>query len=179
MLSNRPLSLLGRSEEEDVLRDAVLLTAAGGDPGLAGKLFLATRMLTRRYQIPGTPVVKELTTLFSIRWDDDLASVTDLIDMAIQSGRASPLVVPDLISAIAPLRPDAEVLALGVADVMLALKLKWPKPVSRFGIEGFGAVVRLAYEGLSPGDAVVLKALTDMTRERAGSRKIVHQTQSS
>lgn len=33
---------------------------------------------------------------------------------------------------------------------------------SRFGIEGFGSVVRLAYEGLSSDDALVLKALTDM-----------------
>jgi hypothetical protein len=38
-------------------------------------------------------------------------------------------VVADLISAIATLRPDAEVLTLGLADVVLALKLKWPKPV--------------------------------------------------
>lgn len=121
--------MLGRNEEVDALRDAVLLTPADGDPGPAGKLFLATRLLARQSRMPGTPLVKELATLLSIRWDDDLASITDLIDTAIQSGRAAPLAVADLISAIATLRPDAEVLSLGLADVVLALKLKWPKPV--------------------------------------------------
>lgn len=32
--------LIGRNEDEAALRDAVLLTAVGGDPGPAGKLFL-------------------------------------------------------------------------------------------------------------------------------------------
>lgn len=40
--------MVGRSEEEHALRDAVLLTATGDDPGPAGKLFWATRMLSRR-----------------------------------------------------------------------------------------------------------------------------------
>lgn len=35
--------MLGRHEGEDALRDAVLLTPENGDPGPAGKLFLATR----------------------------------------------------------------------------------------------------------------------------------------
>jgi uncharacterized protein DUF1403 len=35
--------LMGRSEDEHALRDALLLTAAGDDPGPAGKLFLATK----------------------------------------------------------------------------------------------------------------------------------------
>jgi hypothetical protein len=121
--------MLGRNEEEDALRDAVLLTPADGDPGPAGKLFLATRLLARRSRMPGTPLVKELAALLSIRWDDDLASITDLIDTAIQSGRAAPLAVADLISAIATPRPDSEVLAFALADLVLALKLKWPKPV--------------------------------------------------
>jgi hypothetical protein len=38
--------LMGRSEDEAALRDAVLLTAAGGDPSLAGKVFLATKRLS-------------------------------------------------------------------------------------------------------------------------------------
>lgn len=134
----------GRAEEEDALRDAVLLTPANGDPGPAGRLYLATRLLARRSQMPGTPFVKELATLFSIRWDDDLKSVADLIDTAIQSGRAAPLAVADLISAIATLRPDAEVLAFGLAEVVLALKLRWARPVplllpARFG-SGFRTI---------------------------------------
>jgi hypothetical protein len=59
--------VLGRNDEEDALRDAVLLTPADGDPGPAGKLFLATRLLARQSRMTGTPLVKELATLFSIR----------------------------------------------------------------------------------------------------------------
>ncbi len=134
--------MLGRNEEEDALRDAVLLMPADGDPGPAGRLFLATRLLARQSRIPGTPSVKELATLFSIRWDDDLASITDLIDTAVQSGRAAPLVVADLISAIATLCPDAEVLAFGLAEVVLALKLKWPRPVPLLLAARFGSAFR-------------------------------------
>ncbi|WP_343203392.1 DUF1403 family protein [Hoeflea sp.] len=38
--SRRPI--VGRNEDEHALRDAILLTAPGDDPGPAGKLFLAT-----------------------------------------------------------------------------------------------------------------------------------------
>ena len=35
--------MLGRNEDEHALRDAILLTTTGDDPGPAGKVFLATR----------------------------------------------------------------------------------------------------------------------------------------
>jgi hypothetical protein len=56
--------MLGRSEEEPAIRDAVLLTATGDDPGPAGKLFSATRMLTRRSGTITTSSLKELSELF-------------------------------------------------------------------------------------------------------------------
>lgn len=130
--------MLGRNEDEHALRDAVLLTAAGDDTGPAGKLFLATRLLTRQSGTITTPFVKELCVLLGVRWDDALASAPDLVDTAIQSGRAAPLALANLISAIATARPDAEVLALGLADVVLSRKLNWPKPVPLLLPERFG-----------------------------------------
>ncbi|WP_244551828.1 DUF1403 family protein [Rhizobium tibeticum] len=134
--------MLGRSEEENSIRDAVLLTAAGDDPGPAGKLFLATRTLARGAGTVTTPFVRELAGLFALRWDEDLASIPDLVDSAIQSGRAAPFAVADLITAISAVRPDAEVLALGLADVALSQKLKWPKPVPLLLPERFGPAFR-------------------------------------
>lgn len=153
--------MLGRGENENAIRDAVLLTAAGDDPGPAGKLFLATRLLARRSESPSTSFVKQLATLFSIRWDDNLASVTDLIDTAIQSGRAAPLTLADLISAIATLRPDAEVLALGLADVVLARKLKWLKPVPLLLPARYGPAFRtIGGRGrVRPGEPAYAKAI--------------------
>ncbi|WP_423753523.1 DUF1403 family protein [Agrobacterium tumefaciens] len=134
--------MLGRSEDETILRDAVLLTGSGDDPGPAGKLFLATRMLTRRSGTIGSPFIKELGELFGFRWDDALASIPDLVDTAIQSGRAVPFVAADLIATICATRPDAEALAWGLADTVLAHKLNWPKLVPLLLPERFGPAFR-------------------------------------
>lgn len=134
--------MLGRSEEKAAIRDAVLLTAAGDDPGPAGKLFLAARKLARQSGTITTPFVRELCALLGIGWDEALASVPDFVDTAIQSGRAAPLALADLISAIATARPNAEALALGLADVVLAKKLSWSKPVSLLLSERYGPAFR-------------------------------------
>jgi len=134
--------ILGRNEEESALRDAVLLTVAGDDPGPAGKLFLATRMLTRRSGPITTSFVKEIADLFGLRWDDGLASTPETVDSANQSGRAAPFAVADLITAISAVRPDAEVLALGLAEAVLAHNLNWPKSVPLLLPERFGPSFR-------------------------------------
>lgn len=62
-------------------------------------------------------------------WHDSLASIPDIVDSAIQSGRAAPFAVADLITAIFAVRLDAKVMALGLADLVVAHKLKWPHAV--------------------------------------------------
>lgn len=153
--------MLGRGEDENAIRDAVLLTASGHDPGPAGKLFFAARMLTRRTGTITTPFVKELADLFGIRWDDGLAAAPDLVDSAIQSWRAAPFAVADLITAIFAVRPDAEVLALGLADVVLAHKLNWPRPVPLLLPERFGPAFRtIGGRGrVRPGEPAYSKAI--------------------
>ncbi|NKL15501.1 DUF1403 family protein [Rhizobium leguminosarum bv. viciae] len=155
--------MLSRNEEETAIRDAVLLTAAGDDPGPAGKLFLATRILTRRSGAITTSFVKEIADLFSIRWDDSLASIPDLIDSALQSGRAAPFAVADLLTAISAVRPDAEVLALSLADAVLAQKLNWPKPVPLLLPERYGSAFRtIGGRGrgrVRPGEPAYSKAI--------------------
>lgn len=153
--------MFGRNEEENALRDAVLLTGAGDDPGPAGKLFVATRMLTRQSGTITTPFVKELCALLGIGWDDALAPLPDLVDTAIQSGRAAPLALADLVSAITTARPDAEVLALGLAEAVLAHKLNWPKSVPLLSPERFGPAFRtIGGRGrVRPGEPAYPKAI--------------------
>jgi hypothetical protein len=153
--------MVGRAEEENAIRDAVLLTVAGDDPGPAGKLFLATRMMTRRSGPVTTSFVKEVADLFGLGWDNGLASVADLVDTATQSGRAAPLALADLISAITTVRPDAEVLALGLAEMVLAHKLKWPKPVPLLLPERYGPAFRtIGGRGrVRPGEPAYPKAI--------------------
>ncbi|MGV1832751.1 DUF1403 family protein [Agrobacterium vitis] len=153
--------MLGRGEEENAIRDAVLLTLAGDDPGPAGKLFLATRMLTRRSGPVTTSLVKEIADLFGLRWDDGLASIPNIVDSAVQSGRAAPFAVADLITAISAVRPDAEVLALGLAEVVLADMLKCPKAVPLLLCERYGPAFRtIGGRGrVQPGEAAYPKAI--------------------
>jgi len=134
--------LMGRTEDEHALRDALLLTAAGDDPGPAGKLFLATKRSPGRSGGVTTTFVKELADLLAIGWDEDLATIPDLVDAALQSGRAAPFAAADLIEAICALRPDTEVLAFMLADSVLAQKLKWPKPVPLLLSERYGPAFR-------------------------------------
>ncbi|MBC7284878.1 DUF1403 family protein [Hoeflea sp.] len=86
--------------------------------------------------------VKELAFLLALGWDEDLAAIPDLVDAALQSGRAAPFALADLITAISAVRPDAEVLAFILADSVLAQKLKWPKPVPLLLSERYGSAFR-------------------------------------
>ncbi len=153
--------MLGRNEEETAIRDAVLLTAAGDDPGPAGKLFLVTRMLTRRSGTTGTAFVGEVAELLGMKWDDSLALIPEIADSANQSGRAAPFAAADLIAAISAVRPDAEVMALGLADVVLARKLNWPRPVPLLLPERFGPAFRtIGGRGrVRPGEPAYPKAI--------------------
>jgi hypothetical protein len=153
--------MLGRSEEGNAIRDAVLLTVAGDDPGPAGKLFSATRMMIRRSGPITSSFVKEVADLFGLGWDDGLEAIPDLVDTAIQSGRAAPFAVADLVTAIFAARPDAEVLALGLAEFVLAHKLKWPKPVPLLLPERYGPAFRtLGGRGrVRPGELAYPKAI--------------------
>ena len=153
--------MLGRSEEETAIRDAVLLTSSGDDPGPAGKLFLATRILARRTGTLATPFVTELVALLGMTWDNNLASIPDIVDSANQSGRATPFAVADLITAISAVRPDAEALAFGLAELVLAQKLNWPKPVPLLLPERFGPAFRtIGGRGrVRPGEPAYSKAV--------------------
>jgi hypothetical protein len=153
--------MLGRSEEETAIRDAVLLTSSGDDPGPAGKLFLATRILARRTGTLATPFVKELVALLGMTWDNNLASIPDIVDSANQSGRATPFAVADLITAISAVRPDAEALAFGLAELVLAQKLNWPKPEPLLLPERFGPAFRtIGGRGrVRPGEPAYSKAV--------------------
>ena len=105
--------LMGRGEDEAALRDALLLTAAGDDPGPAGRVFLATKRLSTRKPAFSSKAVAELAELLGLAWDDRLTAAVDHADDALQSGRPAPLAAADLVSAIHAVRPDAEPLRCG------------------------------------------------------------------
>nr|WP_313665011.1 DUF1403 family protein [Shinella sp.] len=48
----------------------------------------------------------------------------------------------DLIKAISAVRPDAELIALGLAEIVLAQKLMWPRPLPLLLPQRFGPAFR-------------------------------------
>ncbi len=120
--------MLGRNEDEHALRDAILLTAKGNDPGPAESCFWLHECW--RAEVGRSPhPLKSWPRSRGMKWDDSPASIPDIIDSASQSGRAAPFVVAGPITAISAVRPDAEVLALGLGELVLAQKLNWSRSI--------------------------------------------------
>lgn len=136
--------MAGRTEDEAGLRDAVLLAVAGGDPGPAGRIYLAHRALAGRRRAIDTGFLAELADLLALKWDDRLAEAAEQVDEALQSGRAVPFAAAGLVSALCSARPDAEALAGWLADWVIAHRLKWERPVPLLASARHGPAFRVS-----------------------------------
>jgi hypothetical protein len=65
--------LMGRTEDDHALRDAVLLTAAGDNPGPAGNVVLAYKRVSSRKPGFSPKHVSELAELLGLAWDETFA----------------------------------------------------------------------------------------------------------
>ncbi|QPC88817.1 DUF1403 family protein (plasmid) [Mesorhizobium sp. NBSH29] len=121
--------LAGRSEDEAALRDAWYLRPADGDPGPAGRILAAWRQLASRPPAIDAERVAEVVELLGLRWDDGFADLPGAVDDLIRSGRPAPFAVAAVASRIVSVSPGAELLAWWCADLVLAQKLRWLRPV--------------------------------------------------
>jgi hypothetical protein len=175
--STSALKWMGRSEDEMAVRDTILLTAPGDDPGPAGRVFWAIQKLAARSAPITTARLREVADLMALKWDAALADVPGLIDEALQSGRAAPFVCAEVVRIICAARPDAEAVAWGLADAALAQMLGWSHPVPMLMAERFGAAfrkgegkgrLRPADEGFDRAVCLALVSGVGMALRRAG-----------
>lgn len=146
--------------DEASLRSAVLLTRAGDDPGPAGRMFLAFKNLGMHRVIITSKSLSTLCRQLDLRLED-LQTISDGFEAALQSQRALPFVCADFITTMITRRPDAEILLWLLADVIVAEKCNWPKPLPLLMVERFGAAFRLetGRGRILPGDAAFAGAL--------------------
>ena len=129
--------LSGRNEAQAALRDAVLLTAAGGDPGPAGTVLSAFRKLITKKRAIGSQILEDLAGLMGLR-REGMSEIADIFDDVLQSPRAAPFAVAALVTQICAARPDAEILAWWLADRFLGEKLGWDVCVPLMMAERYG-----------------------------------------
>jgi uncharacterized protein DUF1403 len=117
-----------RGEDEAMLRDAFLLRHGGDDPGPAGRLLVAWRGLDRSAPLADDTILHLAETL-QLKLDDALrAAIAEVQHLAV-SAQAAPFAAAQAARLVVAQRPDAEILALWLADAVLAARLKWPRPL--------------------------------------------------
>lgn len=137
------MRLAGRPEDAAALRDAWYLRQAGADPGPAGAVFGAWRQLAGQPPVATPGRLEKILDQLSLHWDvEALAALCEYIDDLARSGRPAPFVAAAIAARVVAMRPDAELLAWLLADLVLAQSLRWPRPLPLLMAQAFGPAFR-------------------------------------
>ncbi|MEX4009825.1 MULTISPECIES: DUF1403 family protein [Phyllobacteriaceae] len=159
------VSVVGRTEDEAALRDAWHLRQAGDDPGPAGTILAAWKRLAARSPGVDLDTLRSTAGLLGLRWGDELAPLVDRVGDLTRSGAPPPFAAATIAGDVQALRPDAELLGWWLADQVMALRLRWPRPVpilvaqarsNAFRAEGGRGRIRLGGEGFQRAVCVAL-----------------------
>ncbi|MCA0274408.1 MAG: DUF1403 family protein [Proteobacteria bacterium] len=136
--------LLGRSEDEADLRDAWYLRKASDDPSPAGNVYRAFRQQAARPTALDADSLAQAVEGLGLRKDDRFANLPVELDELVRTGRPAPFAAAEMAQRVVEAAPDAEPLAWWVADMTLAAKLRWPRPVPLLMAQAFGPAFRAA-----------------------------------
>jgi hypothetical protein len=148
-------AILPLREDSSALRDAVHLSAAKADPGPAGRLHrLWSRLATEPAQV-GSEGFEKATGLLGLpeaRAIGALVSALQNLAKEPRNSLAAAALTASLVPQILPeaSRPDAEILALWSADLVLAARLGWERPVPLLATKILDVSLRRGEHGRGP-----------------------------
>jgi Protein of unknown function (DUF1403) len=117
-----------RGEDEAMLRDAFFLRHGSDDPGPAGRMLVAWRSLDRSAPLSADAVDHAAETL-GLKVDDALRAAIARAQQLGACDLSAPFAAAETARLVFAQRPDAEMLALWLADAVLAVRLKWLVPL--------------------------------------------------
>jgi hypothetical protein len=141
-----------RGEDEAMLRDAFLLRHGGDDPGPAGRLLVAWRGLERSAPLADDSV-SHLAETLQLKMDDGLRAAIAEARQLATAAAAAPFAAAQAARVVVAQRPDAAILALWLADAVLAARLSWPLPLPLIASALLHASLRSGGRRPHPGDA--------------------------
>ncbi|MDX8433251.1 DUF1403 family protein [Mesorhizobium abyssinicae] len=149
------MRLAGRPEDEAGLRDAWQLCPAGADPGPAGVIFGAWRQLALQPPALSADRLANVAEMLGLAWDDEaLADLCTQIEDVAGLRRPAPFAAAAIAARVVAVRPDAELLAWWLADLVVAKSLRWPRPLPLLMAQAFGPAFRTEAGGkrIRPGE---------------------------
>lgn len=150
------MGLAGRSEDEAALRDAWQLCPAGADPGPAGAVLAAWRQFSVQPPVVTADRLAKIVEMLGLHWDG--AALADLfteVEQVAGSQRSAPFAAAAIAAHVVTMRPDSELFAWWLADLVLAKSLRWPRPLPLLMAQIFGPAFRAKVGGgkrIRPGE---------------------------
>jgi len=119
----------GRTEDEAALRDHWYLRRDDDDPGPGGRILKAWRHLGERSAMVTKDWTLQLSALFEVHFSDALEDVVAQADKLMVGQGSAVTAAAEIGAASLRFIPQSEPLALWLADMVLAQRLKWPMAV--------------------------------------------------
>ncbi|RWB93780.1 MAG: DUF1403 family protein [Mesorhizobium sp.] len=137
------MRLAGRAEDKAALRDAWHLCPAGADPGPAGPILGAWRQLAGQPPVATPDRLERIIDQLGLHWDEAaLADLSTEIEKLAGSQRPAPFAAVAIAARVVAMRPDCELLAWWLADLVLAQSLRWPRPLPLLMAQALGPAFR-------------------------------------
>jgi Protein of unknown function (DUF1403) len=117
-----------RGEDEEMLRDAFYLRNGAEDARPAGRLLVAWRACDRSSALDDDAIMHVVDVL-QLKKDDALRGAIAGAQQQARSDRGTVFAAAETAKLVLALRPDAEIVALWLADAVLATRCGWPLPL--------------------------------------------------